>query len=101
MLVIRRSAAPVKPELSAPEDFLTGEMIAAKLHQTPEWVESKCRRRCPNPIPFHNVGNRRLFLWSEVHAWVLSSPRGSHFRHRRRTKEEVQRAVQNRLKKAA
>ena len=30
------------------EDFMTIEMIAGKLHQTTEWVESKCGRRSPN-----------------------------------------------------
>jgi hypothetical protein len=71
------------------EDFLTDEMIAGKLHQTVDWVNSMCRRRSPNPIPFHNVGNRRLFLLSEVHAWVMNSPKVIHSRHRRRTKDEI------------
>jgi hypothetical protein len=56
------------------EDFMTVQMIAGKLQRTAEWVESKCRRRSPNPIPFHDVGNHRLFLLSEVHAWVMGSP---------------------------
>jgi excisionase family DNA binding protein len=55
------------------EDFMTSEMIAGKLQQTVEWVNSVCRRN-PNPMPFHNVGSRRFFLWSEVHAWVMGSP---------------------------
>jgi hypothetical protein len=71
------------------EDFMTGEMIAGKLNETVEWVNSMCRRRTSNPIPFHNVGNRRFFLWSEVHAWVMNSPKMIHSRHRRRTKDEV------------
>jgi hypothetical protein len=52
------------------EDFMTVQMIAGKLQRTAEWVESKCRRSS-NPIPFHDVGNHRLFLLSEVHAWVM------------------------------
>ena len=86
---------------SALEDFITAETVAGKLHQTTEWVESKCRRRSPNPIPFHNVGNHRVFLWSEVHAWVMNSPKVIHSRHRRRTKEEVAVAQKAKQKKAA
>jgi hypothetical protein len=82
------------------EDFLTDEIIAEKLHQTVEWVNSMCRRRCSNPIPFHNVGNRRLFLWSEVYAWVVSSPKVVHSRHRRRTKTEVAAAISAKKKVA-
>ena len=82
------------------EDFMTIEMIAGKLHQTIEWVESKCRRRSPNPIPFHNVGNHRLFLLSEVHAWVMNSPKVIHSRHRRRTKTEVVTAINPKRKVA-
>jgi hypothetical protein len=78
------------------QDFLTAAMVAGKLHQTVEWVESKCRRRSPNPIPFHNVGNHRLFLWSQVYAWVLASPKVIHSRHRRRTKAEIAAAVKAR-----
>ena len=70
-------------------EFITQEQVAAKLHQTVDWVESKCRRRCPNPIPFHNVGNHRLFVWREVFEWVVNSPKVIHSRHRRRTKEEI------------
>jgi hypothetical protein len=82
------------------EDFMTIEMVAGKLHQSIEWVESKCRRRSPNPIPFHNVGNHRLFLLSEVHAWVMNSPKVIHSRHRRRTKTEVVTAINPKRKVA-
>jgi len=75
-------------------EFLPIEAVASKLHQTVEWVQSKCRRRCPNPIPFHNVGNHRLFLWSEVFAWVIAAPKVIHSRHRRRTKEQIQKAAE-------
>jgi hypothetical protein len=71
------------------EDFMTGEMIAGRLNQTVDWVNSVCRPRCPNPIPFHNVGSRRFFLWSEVHAWVVKASRTVHSPHRPRTKAEV------------
>jgi hypothetical protein len=89
---------PQHVPLSSSEDFLTGELIAEKLHHTAEWVESKCRRRSPNPIPFHNVGKHRLFLWSEIHAWVMNSPKVIHSPHHRRTKTEVAAALK---KKAA
>ena len=82
------------------EDFMTIEMIAGKLHQTTEWVESKCGRRSPNPIPLHNACNHRLFLWSEVHAWVMNSPKVIRSRHRRRTKTEIA-AIQEAKRKAA
>lgn len=78
------------------EDFLTAEMVAGKLHQTTAWVESKCRRRSTYPLPFHNVGNHRLFLWSEVYSWVLNAPKVIHSRHRRRTKAEIVAAVKAR-----
>jgi hypothetical protein len=83
------------------EDFMTIEMIAGKLHETIEWVESQCRRRSPKPIPFHNVGNHRLFLWSEVHAWVMNSPKVIHSRHRRRTKDEIAAVQKVKQNKAA
>jgi len=76
------------------EDFMTGEMIAGKLNQTTNWVDSVCRRRSANPMPFHHVGSRRFFLWSEVHAWIMNSPKMVHSQHRPRTKAEVA-AVQN------
>jgi hypothetical protein len=74
---------------SPQEEFMTTEMVAGKLHQTTAWVESKCRRRSPNPIPYRNIGNHRLFLWSEVYSWVMNSPKVIHSSHRRRTKAEV------------
>jgi hypothetical protein len=80
------------------EDFMTGEMIAGKLNETTEWVNSRCRRRSSNPMPFHNAGSRRFFLYSEVHAWIMNSPKVVHSRHRRRTKTEVA-AAQNVKKK--
>jgi hypothetical protein len=49
-------------------------------------------------MPFHNMGNRRFFLYSEVHAWIMNSPKVIHSRHRRRTKAEVA-AVQDAKKK--
>jgi|HubBroStandDraft_6_1064221.scaffolds.fasta_scaffold368127_2 hypothetical protein len=82
------------------EDFMTIQMIAGKVQQTVEWVNSMCRRRCSNPIPFHNVGKRRLFLWSEVYAWVMSSPKVIHSRHRRHTKKEVAAAISAKKKVA-
>ena len=85
---------------SPQEEFLTAEMVAAKLHQTIAWVSEKCRRRSPNPIPYHNVGRHRLFLYSEVFAWVLNAPKVIHSRHRRRTKEEIA-ALQNAKQKKA
>jgi len=89
---------PASKILTPPtEDFFTAEMVAEKLHQTVQWVESKCRRRSSYPIPFHNIGNHRLFLMSEVRAWVMNAPQVIHSRHRRRTKQEiaaVQRAKQ-------
>jgi hypothetical protein len=80
------------------EDFMTGEMIAGKLNETVEWVNSMCRRRSSNPTPFHNAGSRRFFLYSEVHAWIMNSPKVVHSQHRRRTKAEVA-AAQNAKKK--
>ena len=71
------------------EDFVTTETVAEKLHQTVQWAESKCRRRSTYQIPFHNIGNHRLFLMSEVRAWVMNAPKVIHSRHRRRTKGEV------------
>jgi hypothetical protein len=77
------------PIHQAVQSFLTIEHVAEELLHTTEWVESKCRRRCCDPIPFHNVGNHRLFVWSEVFNWVTSSPKFIHSRHRRRTKKEI------------
>ena len=82
------------------QSFLTIEHVAEELHPPTEWVESKCRRRCSNPIPFHNVGNHRLFVWSEVFNWVTSSPEIIHSRHRRRTKEDIDAARKAKARKA-
>jgi hypothetical protein len=88
------------PINQADQSFLTIEHVAEELHQTTEGVESKCRRRCSNPIPFHNVGNHRLFVWSEVFNWVTSSPKIIHSRHRRRTKEEIDAVGKAKARKA-
>jgi hypothetical protein len=81
------------------EDFMTGQMIAGKLNETVEWVNSMCRRRSSNPMPFHNAGSRRFFLYSEVHAWIMNSPKVVHSQHRRRTKTEIAVAISTKKKK--
>jgi hypothetical protein len=55
----------------------------------------------PNRISFHNVGNHRLFLLSEVHESVMKSPKIIHPRHRRRTKDEIAAVKVKQQKKAA
>jgi hypothetical protein len=73
-----------------PEDLLTVEQLAQRLHTDAQWVREKCRRRCPYPIPVYNLGRHLLFDWSQVSEWIRNSPRPVHASHRRRTKKQIQ-----------
>ncbi len=58
-----------------------------------------CRPRASNPMPFHNAGSRRFFLYSEVRAWIMNSPKVVHSPHRPRTKDEIVTAQDAKTKK--
>lgn len=73
-----------EPTLIEPSDLLSLNEVAERLRATEQWVREKCRRRCQNPIPVHNVGRHLLFCWSEVSAWIRNSPRPIHTKHHRR-----------------
>jgi hypothetical protein len=73
-----------------PEDLLSIEQLAQRLRTDVQWVREKCRRRCPNPIPVHNLGRHLLFDWAQVSEWIRNSPRPVHASHRRRTKKQIE-----------
>lgn len=73
-----------------PQDLLPIEEVSRRLHVDVAWVREKVRRRCPNPIPVYNLGRHLLFDWTQVSAWIRSTPRPIHAAHRRRTKEQIE-----------
>src|SRR5882762_9849005 len=83
----------------APEQFISIEEVARRLHTDVAWVREKTRRRCPNPIPVYNLGRHLLFDWTQVSEWIRNAPRPAHALHRRRTKKQIEN--DNKLKRAA
>jgi hypothetical protein len=84
-----------------PQDLLPIEEVARRLHADPAWVREKVRRRCSNPIPVYNLGRHLLFDWTQVSAWIRSTPRPIHAAHRRRTKAQIEVTEKKSVKKAA
>ena len=70
----------------APEQFISIEEVARRLHTDVGWVREKIRRRCPNPMPVFNLGRHLVFDWAQVVEWVRNSPRPIHAKHVRRKK---------------
>jgi hypothetical protein len=85
-MVIRKNAPVIIPVSVPfpPEDLIPIEELAKRLHQDVAWVREKCRRRCPSPIPVHNLGRHLLFYWPDVCDWIRSTPRPVHAAHHRR-----------------
>lgn len=81
--VVHSSAAPVAFN---PNDLLSIEEVARRLHTDVGWVREKCRRRCPNQMPVYNLRRHLVFSWPDVCEWVRRSPRPVHARHVRRRK---------------
>jgi len=82
-----RVTAPIPIDASpAPDQFISIEEVARRLHADVPYIREKCRRRCPNAIPVYNVGRHLLFDWAQVVEWVRKSPRPIHAPHRRRKK---------------
>jgi len=77
----------------SPENLITIEELAKRLHNTEAWVREKCRRRCPNPIPVMNAGRHLLFDWVQVSEWLRILPRPTHAHHWRRKKSEMKKAA--------
>ncbi len=71
-----------------PEDLLSIEELARRLHTDVAWVREKTRRRCSNAIPVYNLGRHLLFDWSQVSEWIRNTPRPVHARHRRKKSEK-------------
>ena len=78
-----------------PDQFISIEEVARRLHADVPWVREKIRRRCPNPMPVFNLGRHLVFDWAQVVEWVRNSPRPVHAPHVRRKKKVVS------MKKAA
>jgi hypothetical protein len=72
----------------APDQFISIEEVARRLHADVPWVREKIRRRCPNPMPVFNLGRHLVFDWAQVVEWVRKSPRPIHAAHKRRKKQE-------------
>jgi len=70
----------------APDQFISIEEVARRLHADVPWVREKIRRRCPNPMPVFNLGRHLVFDWAQVVEWVRNSPRPVHAPHVRRKK---------------
>jgi hypothetical protein len=73
-----------------PNDLLPIVEVARRLHADVAWVREKCRRRCPNPMPVHNLGRHLVFNWVEVSEWIRKSPRPIHAAHKRRKKPQIE-----------
>ncbi len=80
--VLQSNSAP----LFNPDDLLPIGEIARRLHTHVSWVREKIRRRCPNPMPVHNLGRHLLFSWPSVCAWIANCPRPVHAAHPPRRK---------------
>ncbi len=83
------SDAPQAASL-APDQFISIEEVARRLHTDVGWVREKIRRRCSNPMPVFNLGRHLVFDWAQVVEWVRSSPRPIHAAHKRRTKQQIE-----------
>src|SRR5438094_7656500 len=77
----RPSAHPLSAPAFNPNDLLSINEVAARLRTEVSWVREKSRRRCPNPMPVHNLGRHLLFHWPAVCAWIANSPRPVHAAH--------------------
>ena len=82
-------AVPISVPFS-PDDLIPIGELARRLHNTEAWVREKTRRRCPNPIPVHNLGRHLMFEWSKVCEWIRNCPRPVHAPHKRRKKEQIE-----------
>src|SRR5690349_12640069 len=82
---------PTSAPLFNPDDLLSIDEVAARLRTDVSWVREKIRRRCPNPMPVHNLGRHLLFHWPAVCAWIADCPRPVHAAHppRRRKKPQM------------
>lgn len=78
---------PTSAPVFAPADLLPLEEVARRLHTSVAWVREKIRRRCQNPIPFHNLGRHLLFHWPTVCAWIANTQRPVHAAHPPRRKK--------------
>jgi hypothetical protein len=67
-----------------PDDLLSIEQVAARLHANVAWVREKIRRRCPHPMPVYNLGRHLVFSWPAICEWIRNAPRPIHAAHRRR-----------------
>jgi hypothetical protein len=81
----RVATIPISIDAS-PDQFISIEEVARRLHAEVQWVREKIRRRCPNPMPVFNLGRHLVFDWTQVVEWVRRSPRPVHAAHRRRKK---------------
>ena len=63
---------PAEPE--EPPRYLTFEMAAERLHQSPKTLRNKASRGRPGDLPpLYRVGGRTLMVESELHAWVRAN----------------------------
>ena len=85
-------AVPISAPFS-PDDLISIEELAKRLHNTEAWVREKIRRRCQNPIPVMNAGRHLLFDWIQVSEWLRNLPRPTHAHHIRRKKSETKKAA--------
>jgi hypothetical protein len=88
--VSQKKSAFVDAVSIPPEDLISIEELAARLHTVVAWCREKCRRRCPNSIPVYNLGRHLLFSWTAVSEFIRKSPRPMHASHRRRTREQIE-----------
>jgi len=92
---VSSGTSPTYVPYSKPENIMVAERVAQLLRPdlSPEvgraWVQEKCRRRCPNPMPVRNVGRHLLFDWVLVSEWIASSPRPVHATHVRSKKKKT------------
>jgi hypothetical protein len=81
------SPTAIDAPLSAPDQFISIEEVARRLHTDVGWVREKIRRRSPNPMPVFNLGRHLVFDWAQVVEWVRTTGRGAaHMKHHRTRK---------------
>jgi hypothetical protein len=59
-------------------EFLDAGGLAGKLQVTKSWVREWSRSRCPDPIPYVDLGRYKRYRWGspELNAWLRRRMKG-------------------------
>ena len=56
-----------------PENIITTEILAERLHVDVPWVYEKLRKGRANPLPVFRIGRYLRFDWKAVCAWLQAT----------------------------